>query len=49
MLDLLRRRSAASLAADFRRLLRADLAMKSGADPQTALTELVVGLCTAAR
>jgi DNA polymerase-3 subunit delta len=48
MVDLLRRRSAASFAADFRRLLRADLAMKSGADPQTALTELVVGLCTPA-
>jgi DNA polymerase-3 subunit delta len=48
LLDLLRRRSPVNLAADLRRLLRADLAMKSGADPQTALTELVVGLCTAA-
>jgi DNA polymerase-3 subunit delta len=47
MLELIGRRSPQALAGDLRRLLRADLAMKSGADPQTALTELVVGLCTA--
>lgn len=48
MVDLIGRRSARSLAGDFRRLLRADLAMKSGAEPEAALVELVVGLCTAA-
>lgn len=47
MLELIRRRSPRSLAGDFRRLLRADLAMKSGADPEAALAELVVGLCAA--
>ncbi len=47
LLELIQRRSPASLAGDLRRLLRADLAMKSGANPQAALQELVVSLCSA--
>lgn len=43
---MLKRRSLASFEADFRRLIAADLAMKSGADPTTALQTLVVGLCS---
>ncbi len=45
---LIQRRSPVSLAGDFRRLLRTDLAMKTGADPLTAIQELVVGLCSPA-
>jgi DNA polymerase-3 subunit delta len=46
MTALVQRRSPASLAGDFRRLLRADLAMKTGAEPRTTLEELVVSLCS---
>ena len=42
----IQRRSPVSLAGDLRRLLRADLAMKSGANPQAVLAELVVRLCS---
>jgi DNA polymerase-3 subunit delta len=45
---LIRHRPVRKLAADFRRLLRADQAMKSGADARTTLEELVVGLCSPA-
>ena len=45
MLELIRRRPTARLSGDLRRLLRADLAMKSGANPQAVLAELVVALC----
>lgn len=42
---MLRRRSLAKLQSDFRRLLAADLAMKSGADAPGALQDLIVQLC----
>jgi len=45
-LTMLRRRPLPAFRRDFRRLIRADLAMKSGADPAAALQELVVGLCS---
>ncbi|MHC4982349.1 MAG: DNA polymerase III subunit delta [Planctomycetota bacterium] len=44
--EMLRRRGVGKLHEDFRKLLRADLAMKSGAEPTAALQELVVGLCS---
>lgn len=44
-LEMLRRRGTGRLLGDFRRMLKADLAMKSGADPQAAMQELVVALC----
>jgi DNA polymerase III subunit delta len=44
-LDLLRRRPLAVLQQDFRRVLAADLAMKSGADPRSAMLDLVLSLC----
>jgi len=40
------RRPLGVLQADFRRLIRADLGMKSGLEPVAALQELVVALCT---
>ena len=43
---MLRRRSTEALRSDFRRLIRCDLAMKSGAKPKSAMKELVVALCT---
>jgi DNA polymerase-3 subunit delta len=43
---MLRTRSRGKLLNDFRRLIKADLAMKSGADALAALQELVVGLCS---
>ncbi|HDZ21562.1 hypothetical protein LCGC14_0123830 [marine sediment metagenome] len=43
--NLLRRRPMNRLVSDFRRLLAADRAMKTGADAKTALQQLVVGLC----
>lgn len=46
LLDFLQRRSLRTLQTDFRRLLKTDLAMKSGTDPRAALQELVVELCT---
>ncbi|MFB3891381.1 MAG: DNA polymerase III subunit delta [Phycisphaerae bacterium] len=42
---MLKRRSVGKLLGDFRRLIRADLGMKSGADPMAVMQELVVGLC----
>ncbi len=44
--SLLNRRSPAALQRDFRKLLAADLAMKSGANPTAALQQLVVTLCS---
>ena len=44
-LAMLRRRPLAALQADFRRLIRADLGMKSGLEPKATLQELVVELC----
>jgi DNA polymerase-3 subunit delta len=44
-LDLLRRRPLAVLQQDFRRVLAADLAMKSGAEPRAAMQDLVLSLC----
>lgn len=45
-LAMLKRRSLASFHRDFRRLIRADLAMKSGTSPAVALQQLVVRLCS---
>jgi len=45
-LSLLNRRSPEALQRDFRKLLAADLAMKSGTDPNAALQQLVVALCS---
>ena len=45
-LAFLQRRPLRALQNDFRRLLRADLAMKSGSTPKAALQELVVALCS---
>ena len=42
----LQRRSLPALRGDFRKMIRADLGMKSGMDPKGALQELVVGLCS---
>ena len=42
---MLTRRPLAAIEADFRRLIRADLGMKSGLEPTAALQELVVSLC----
>ncbi len=44
-LAMLSRRPLRAVQEDFRRLIRADLGMKSGADAGAALQELVVGLC----
>ena len=44
-LAMLGRRPLAKFQADFRRMIAADLAMKSGADPLAAMQELVVALC----
>jgi len=45
-LDMVRRRGPRRLQADFRRLIAADLALKSGATAQAAMQQLVVSLCT---
>lgn len=42
---MLQRRSLRTFHDDFRKLIRADLAMKSGTEPRAALQELVVQLC----
>lgn len=42
---MLSRRPLTAIEADFRRLIRADLGMKSGLKPAAALQELVVHLC----
>jgi len=44
-LAMLKRRPLSILQDDFRRLLAADLAMKTGTDPAGALQQLVVALC----
>lgn len=44
-IKMIRTRSRGKLLSDFRRLIKADLAMKSGADAQAAMQELVIGLC----
>ncbi|MFP4052656.1 MAG: DNA polymerase III subunit delta [Phycisphaerae bacterium] len=44
-LFLLRRRPVEKLRADFRALLRADLAMKSGSKASSAMQDLVIALC----
>ena len=44
-LELLKRRSLAKLQADFRRVLAADLAMKSGGEPRAVMQDLVMALC----
>jgi DNA polymerase-3 subunit delta len=43
---LLKRRSVGQFHEDFRRLLRADLAMKTGAGASAAMRDLVVALCS---
>lgn len=45
-LKLIQRRPMAKLQDDFRKLIRADLALKSGGDSQAAMQKLVVELCT---
>lgn len=45
-LGMLRRRNLRKLQLDMRRLLAADLAMKSGADPLTTMETLVVAMCS---
>jgi len=45
-LAMLKRRSLEALRKDFGRLIRTDLAMKSGADPLGALQMLLVQLCS---
>lgn len=42
----LRRRGLPALEGDFRKLLQADLGMKSGVKPTSALQQLVVALCS---
>lgn len=44
-LAMLKRRRRSGIEGDFRRMLAADLAMKSGAEAPAALQELVIGLC----
>lgn len=45
-LDMLRRRPLPVLRSDFRKLLAADLAMKTGTGATAAMQQLVVGLCS---
>ncbi|MFP4106271.1 MAG: DNA polymerase III subunit delta [Phycisphaerae bacterium] len=45
-LAMLKRRPLPKIQSDFRKLIDADIGMKSGSDPSTALQELVVSLCT---
>lgn len=42
---MVRRRGQGKLQQDMRRLLRADLALKSGGDPTATMQELVIALC----
>ena len=44
-LEMVRRRRPAAIQDDFRKLLAADLAMKTGTNATAALQELLVGLC----
>lgn len=41
----LRRRGLAGLQGDMKKLIQADLAMKSGTEPKAAMQELIVALC----
>jgi DNA polymerase III delta subunit len=43
---MLQRRPLGKVQQDFRRLIRADLSMKTGAGPAGAMQELVIKLCT---
>ncbi|HHH76412.1 MAG TPA: DNA polymerase III subunit delta [Phycisphaerae bacterium] len=43
------KQSSARSGASFRKLIQADLAMKSGTDPVSAIRDLVVSLCSAGR
>lgn len=45
-IQMLNRRPLDALQKDFRKLLAADLAMKTGSEPEATLSELVVALCT---
>ncbi len=45
-LKLIQRRAISKLQDDFRKLIRADLSLKSGGDSAAALQKLVVELCT---
>jgi len=45
-LAMLRRRDLRALEADFRRLIRTDLTLKSGGNAKAVMQELVVGLCS---
>ncbi|MBT3198378.1 MAG: DNA polymerase III subunit delta [Phycisphaerales bacterium] len=45
-MGMLRRRSLAKLKADMKSLIDADLGMKSGQNPKSALQELVMALCS---
>jgi DNA polymerase-3 subunit delta len=45
-MEMLRKRPMHKLQGDFRKLIAADLGMKSGLEPHAAMQELVVGLCT---
>lgn len=44
--EMLRRRPTRTVRRDFRRLIHADLAMKSGVAPPAAMQELVIQLCS---
>jgi DNA polymerase-3 subunit delta len=46
LLALLKRRPLSAFREDFRQLIRADLAMKSGTAPPAAMRDLVVALCS---
>lgn len=43
---MIQRRGAAKLQADVRRLMAADIAMKSGSSPKAAMQQLVIELCS---
>ncbi len=43
---MIRRRGLPRLRGDFRKLIAADLGMKSGLDARSAMQDLVIGLCT---
>lgn len=45
-LNLLARRPLRKMQMDFRKLIRADLGMKSGTEPLAAMQDLIVALCT---
>ncbi len=45
-MNLLARRSLRKMQMDFRKLIKADLGMKSGMEPLAAMQDLIVALCT---